>query len=284
MHIASPVTRRSTQKLVVLAWTGDRRNIEKLISVCGELVQDARTRALATVDRSDSARDRYLSGNSYLQTKAQKTQAWIKELETRDSSAIDRIELQMKAHHRRFQQEIEGYPSDVLAAIEPSELVKLSLRMGSIHSGAEYGLEVVLDTAYGATVQLSAPESDWVILGVEKLKANLLACRPWYWRLLNDSVVGTVVASTFFVAVVAPMSFRSDAFTDIILVVFFAMVVAVPVGLGATGLIKRLLPPFELLEQGVRAKGSRVIGAVGAVVLWIAGSIAIPILLWGMGA
>lgn len=280
----------SRVNLRFLAWTGDRKEFDKLVSICRQIVDDARRRALAAIDRSPEARQRFIEVNEHAKTKTDKDRVWQHRVENLERDAAGSIRLSMRARHRKFEQEMSGDPSEVLEALEPSDIVKLGIGMGVPYSNSPayntsgYGLQLDFDVREGVNVSISGPESDWVILASEKLKSSLIVRRPWYWWLLKEMVVGPIVSGTFALTVglsITPILINArDSILSAVFATLMLTVIGVTVGLGTAASIKKVLPSFELLEPGERAKGARVMGVVTAVVLWVVSSVAIPVLFW----
>lgn len=281
--------KRSQQRFVFLAWVGDRQEFDKLVVVCLEVVDDAKKRAMSAVDRSPEARTRALQEYKYLDTKAKQDQKWAVLLGREEGRAAAGIVLRMTARQRKFDQEFAGDPDDVLAAIDQSELKRVTLEMGSTFSALSlfqtsgYGLQLVFDVKDGVRVELSGPDSDWVILGTEKLKSALGTGRPWYWPALLQGLVMAAVAFPFSIAVGVSLLSSLDEYPSVIVLSVLASLTGIAIGFWATVAVKRALPAFELLEPGLKAKGSRVIGVLATTILWLAATIAIPFVFWRLG-
>lgn len=192
----------------------------------------------------------------------------------------------MKSVERRFEQEFSGEPANVLAAMDPGQVVRLSISVGKMyvaeHAGG-FAMEIKFDRDDGCIVRALGPTGDWIVQVEGKLKHPISTRRPWYWWLRNEWLAGPLFAIP---AVVALVAIRANAASgenvapgEWASFVFLFSVLGATVGTIAVALLRKLLPAFELVAPGEKARGGRILGLLGAAILWLTGSVVLPLML-----
>jgi hypothetical protein len=273
----SGVSRSFREKLKPSVWVGTTDDLGRLIRACRELETSRRNtlaaRHVATEAERKSEKFEYWSHLSLSERKAR----WKEEDEKQLAKAIAGATLHMEIVSRSYEERLYGDPDAILIELErPKDVKSFEITLGSqgywSKTSEGTGFRIVTD-GDGASVTIFGYDKDWVDLTTSRLKKVLLEQRPWYfWMtrvwfvvLLTSLFAGGLIS--LFQLIFGPNGWLITA-------------LPLPVIGGLVGWFgDRLIPKFELFRPDSRARGSREISIVGAAILWIIGTVVLPLIL-----
>lgn len=277
------IRNKSTDRIAVKGWTGNLGDLAKVIKHCRALEASAQNEVTSVFKSSESARkSEYLRARSYSDPESLERQ-WPLQNESELAKATTALTLKMSATQKKWDREMSGNPDDVMKELDADDIVKITLSIGSLFWPSEttgYAAEITFDRTSGVEVRSVAPNSLWVESVTATLRSQLVNQRPWYWWLRYPLVPYLAVILPIIVA--SPSIARAIMIDDPASRLAFALMlgsVAVVLGLVCGQLVKKLIPAFELVADGRKAFGARALGVVGASLLWILGTLVVPILL-----
>ena len=280
------VRQKATGSFTVGAWTGDREALLRVVKLCRDLEARAkRDREDELVATSSERKVAFAKIFTHLDAKGLGSRWEAHEAEELADSRRD-LTLRMRATEMKWDREYSGDPDDVMQEIDLGQVVKISLSLGGSYvplSAGGISMELDFNRASGCVVRASAPRSDWVVLVDGQLRPLLAERRPWYWWLLNASAAPLVLAVPFFATSLAWLKSmpheKPIPVSSWILIGGLLAASAIFVGLGVFYLMRRVLPAFELLPTGQEARGSKRLGMVLGVIVWVVGVIVVPLVL-----
>lgn len=273
MSADSAISRKVRDKLKPRMWVGDTNQFLRLIAACEELATSRREDITRAHQKSETARKKdFLEDNEWL-PKEQAKAAW-EDRNSRDlEDELSGADLKMDVTLKIYDEQLSGSPRDVLAELDrPSQVKAMTLRMGSDSYSSTVsgrtGFRLVADSE-GMNVITFGSSRDWLDFASAKLQRIIREQRPWYFwmaRLWFQIVVGVLLATgwvLFLIPVGGQWYFIPVFITSILNAILW----------------RRIIPMFELLSPGARARGSRAIGLVVTVGAWVVASVVIPIMI-----
>lgn len=281
------LSQTATRKFTIASWTGDVQAVGKIVEICSDLQADAlRTLDQAFAASTDARKEAYLAdyagGTSELRVRF-----WEEHNRRLKETYARAMAMEMTASERKWSQEYRGEPEDVLQLIDPTDVVRLSIKLGRAYSptiSEGYALRVTMDRKFGVEVEAIAPTTGWVARAEGQLRTLLVGRRPWYSVLRNQYLLALIVfvpllvISSVFMAEWLGSSSKPTTGEFLGSAFVFGVVSALVASL-LTARIRNWLPAFELTPPGGRASGARKIALVGGVVAWLLASIVIPLLM-----
>jgi hypothetical protein len=275
------VEQSNTDSFSIDTWVGDLDSFRQILTVCREL--EAKAKADYRGQRMNSEghrKEQYFRENSYLGADTREA-AWSNREQFDEQRALNSYDLSMTAVEQKLDHKVSGSPDDVMRMIDVSDLKTVSLAIGSVYSNDVEGVLIHFERDRGCTVKISSPRNEWVHVATGKLKPLLSKHRPPYWWLRQVRYSFLLFAVPLFAMLMALLvhgthhPYKSGELTVVSLAV---MTVCCLIGAGIGEGVRNLLPAFELIEKGQKAKGSKRIGLVLAPATWLLGVI-VPLVL-----
>lgn len=268
------------------AWVGDLGAMSKVVSECEALAEDALRRALAQRAQTEAARkESYLADRPYLDTPEDQDRHWERTEREAEQLLRKALTVRLTARLRQFSRELSGAPQEVLDDVDLDDLLSIHVSLGNRYYPGEadgYGLDIYFRRSDGVVVTMVAPESDWVVLARGKFEALLRPRRPWY-SVLRSGWSGAVLAAIPAAAIPWVLSADATFWSRVLFSVVGVTAVAPLLSMGINAVLERLIPAFEVVPDGAAARGRRVLATIGAALLWVLSSIALPIWLTQIG-
>lgn len=266
-------------------WVGDIDDFAKVVDAVTDLANDAIAQAQAMVGTERERAD-HEQRWSHLD-EAGIEEKWALRLSERRAGIAESLEPVVTVTHREFNRELKGSPADVLPDVDVTDVIAAEISVGLLYSieySGGYALRVAFKRTDGCEYRARAVAANWVAAVDARLQRELSRRRPWYWWIRNGFVAWLLCALALSPLVVwvnyltNPWEIRSQA----LLMISLVALVYGSLSVFGVGLVKRVLPAFELLKPGSTARGSRVLGASLGVVAWVA-ALVIPLLLPSSG-
>lgn len=291
MVVPPKLSQKSKGGFALDAWVGDTDAFADVIKTCNELAEIAIRDAEAAISsREADEKAEYFADRSYW-TDEQNEVSWQQRRANIREQLRTELQPSVSTVQRKFNQENQGEPNEVLEAVDLHDLRSLRVEFGGMYSARRsegFGLELSFDRKTGCEVRAVAPSADWIMLVQGKLRPALTSSRPWYWWLRSYKIAPWVflapVAVTIYEVLVwlstgyKPSATSSPILTAVVAYGTFGGMVVLASFLVVGG-VRRLLPAFELLRVGRRSIGARGLALVGAIVVWLIGTVVIPIVI-----
>lgn len=254
----------------------------RIVSLCRELEASARTEIEAEHIRAAESREKQFFDSRPYYSREKDLSAWEKENQDSLTGTLENHVLIMSTVEKAFDTKVSGDPDEVIQNIEPADVRKIELSMGSIYRESDFAFNLIFNSEDGCKVVASGPTSDWVILVKGKLKGTLEQKRPWYrWlRLYQFSMPMFYIPLQCFVIWFYLFSGThekkvSDSSLALLLLSNFT---TVPIAIFwlAVGL-KKLIPAFALSAQGRPTRVALRIKRIGKILGWTITAVLIPL-------
>ena len=286
MDSTQSVRQTATGRFSVAAWTGDPEALSQVVKLCRGLeVRAKKQQAEQLSETTEWRKTEHAKTYSMLSGPALDAH-WMEQDAAELTDSRLALTLAMRATEKKWDREYSGDPDDVLREIDVSEVVKISLSLGVEYPTRGSGgisLQINFDRGYGCQVRTTAPTSEFVVLVDGELRPLLARHRPWYWWLRNGNTALPILAIPIFATALAWLTSTPTAKPITaelwILIVIALLTSTFGVGLLLTSLLRKMLPAFELLPTGRNSHGSKVLGIAFSVILWIVGTVVLPLAL-----
>jgi len=282
-------TQSATRKFKIAAWTGNAQGMGKVIETCRGLQADALLAAQNRLSESESERKTMYINEyaSWTGLPAEATDQLWQERDQREREELSRrLALRMTAVERKWSQEYNGSPEEIMQQIDPTDVVKLAIEIGqpwSLSARDGYALSITMSRDTGVEVQVTAPSSGWVAQAEGQLRTLLMAGRPWYHFMQNIWWSVLIVWIPLMATIWSYQASRTNAPSSplatpetVIILITIGVVIPILTNLLSAG-IRKLLPAFELTGPGGQASGARKLAIAGSVGAWIVASVVIPL-------
>lgn len=275
----------STQKVAKgsvsqTVWAGDIDALRSLVKQLETLAEYVREKTLGSSAANAATRRAQWDAQYSFYSASEKKTKWSAAEAKRQEEIREACQLRMRIDQRRWAMEIAGTPAEVLDEIDDLQdvrRVQLYLAGRSGRFLGKYHLEVDLDSDK-AFASFAAPEPEFIDLAGTRLKAEFRRQRPWSWWFR-----ATWAMWIYFVpGLIGGLSLTSlliDQRTDPVLALAGQIILSTAITLGGYFGLRALTPSFELAPSGAKTRGIRRFAIIGAIVLWIAGTVVIPITL-----
>lgn len=265
-------------------WEGDLRHLMNVVSLCRELEASARTEIEAEHLRTTASRTKqYFESRKFL-SRENDLPIWEKANQDDLAERLEKHVLSMSTVEKAFNRKLSGDPDEVIQNIDPSDVRKIELSMGSTYWPDHYAFSLSFDRQDGCKLVVSGPTSDWVIRVSGKLKGALEKQRPWYrWlRLYRFSVpIFYIPIECFYIWLHLFEGTHGKNISDANLALFFvsSVLVAPAVAYWLTEGLKKILPAFELSAEGRPTRVALLIKLLGRIVAWATAALIIPLVI-----
>lgn len=271
------VSRSFREKFKPSVWVGTTDDLGRLVSTCRELEasrqQSLRSAHLATeVERKEER----LRAWGYLDDD-EKEERWKDDNDQLLAQKLSGATLHMEVVSKSYEERIYGDPDQILTELErPKDVKSFEISLGSQGYSSSYsegtGFRVVADSD-GASVTIFGYDKDWVDLTTSRLKKVLLEQRPWYFWMTRF---------WFAMLLTALLGVGLTSLSELVFGPSGWVIAVIPLAI-ASGLVgwfgDRLIPKFELVRPDSRARGAREIAVASAAIVWIVGTVVIPLIL-----
>ena len=277
------MTHTLQQDLKVRMWVGDIDDLRDLLKVARDLETRSHAEVRARMEASEPERRATFIATRYIPAGTDSDEAWKEANKKEVLRALDGINLTMSVTLKAYGEVVAGKPEDVLDKITPQDKIKtVSMSLGSqrpmfdtpVHSGFTLGL-----SEYPSATVFASDRPALVVAQTE-LQRLLDQRKPWYWWL--RSFWGSMLCVNLPINVAGAATAVLYAGTNTDRIAGGIAIVVVFFGISAYLLFSawdRILSRFEVVGKGSRPRGAAALSVIGAAVLWIAGTIVIPIFL-----
>lgn len=261
-------------------WVADTEELKRIVRACRELSATREREIRQKQEDSKVARKKEFLDEYGWGTKAQNEKSWADKNARDLASELHGADLTMELTLKAYGEQMTGEPEKILAELDrPSDVSALTLRIGSEgYSSTESGttgFRLVADRE-GMTLVTFGGSKDWLDLASTKLKKLIDDGRPWYFWTAKPwfQLIVAIVVSIGWAGLFG--SFADNAAHGIN---WTYLAPSAATSLLIPFIWPRILPKFELLAPGHKSKGGRAIGVFGSVVVWIVGTVVIPIVI-----
>ena len=198
------------------------------------------------------------------------------------------LHLTMTVKQKRWEAVGDGAPEEVIDNLtDPHDIEEMKISLGSAHglfpNIRHSGFSLVFDNE-GVQGEFHSYKTDWVVLAAGLLTEQITRSRPWYWWLRNDGLIFTALFVPVMVFNVSVLlgAYPLSPFETALLLGGISLVAVILFPAIRTGW-RKLIPAFELTPDGAQAKGRRFLVAASGLLVWVLGTVALPLLTatWG---
>ncbi len=264
-------------------WVGDLHALGNLVKACRDL-EAAEHERLTGMHKSTESDRRKEWARWKGPMKEGIDEAWAGEDASQLAKTLEKSSLKMELKTKGYNQQLEGSPEQVIDEIaRPQDVISLQMSLGSsysLYSSPDgYGFRLTMDKD-GAGVNIFGQTTDWIDRVKGKFTYVLTQQRPkfsWIRNYVVTSLLAIIPPVAFYVWAASQPGLNATAKTNIFL--FFLVVVTASTFFVHFFLAPRLFPSFELVPLGRRSLGIRSGGAIVGAIVWVVGSIVLPLLI-----
>lgn len=260
-------------------WVGDIDAVKELTVEMNTLVDYVRDRRITLANENEQERRESLHRRTSRYYDADEFEEALKKEEEEHYRGInEETRLHMTVKYQRWQRTSTGTPEEIFTeGIDVSDVVSIDIELANPRYPLRdtYALAVSLSPS-GASAAFKAPEPNFIDMAGTRLKDQFKRQRPWYWWFRASWSTWVVAIPALLASLALALVLLGQNISVLTAALAEVLFAAILISTGIW-LLRNVATPFELLKPNAKARGAKKVGAIGAFVVWLISTIAIPI-------